>query len=343
MRVALVGRRAGARQRRDARRAAAANRRRRQSSARRPRPTGADQGARRAVRRDARPSPGICAFVDAGALDRAAAAGRVARRRSAGRRRAGWRAGEPQDFIGPFVLEKRHPLLLGRDARRRRVDRSAAARRRRRASAGRRRAIRRSSACLTRRPARTDPAILFNLDLDRTNLIRSPDWPILISNLVEMRRQSLPGPERWNYRVGEWVRVRLGRDPKGPLRVPLRRRRARRCRPAGRSSSSRRRRADCSQILEGDEVLFELGVNFLDESESDLRGPARRRTPAVRRRRRGLRAESGPASDPLFWMLLAIGGGGDPGELVPAARRPPAGEAGSHEPRSRCSFPSCCS
>jgi len=25
-----------------------------------------------------------------------------------------------------------------------------------------------------------------------------PDWPILISNLVEMRRRELPGPERWN-------------------------------------------------------------------------------------------------------------------------------------------------
>ena len=91
---------------------------------------------------------------------------------------------------------------------------------------------------------RADAAFLFNLDLDRTNLIRSPDWPILVSNFVEMRRQALPGPERWNYRVGEWVRVRLGRDPKGPLRF--------RCGgierdlPAGGWwNSSRRHRADC--------------------------------------------------------------------------------------------------
>ena len=31
-----------------------------------------------------------------------------------GRAPAAWlAAGEPKDFIGPFVLEKRHPLLLG--------------------------------------------------------------------------------------------------------------------------------------------------------------------------------------------------------------------------------------
>ena len=43
--------------------------------------------------------------------------------------------------------------------------------------------------------APSDPDILFNLDLEHTNLVRAPDWPILISNIVEMRRQNLPGPE----------------------------------------------------------------------------------------------------------------------------------------------------
>ena len=154
--------------------------------------------------------------------------------------------------------------------------------------------------------ARVDAAFLVNLDLDRTNLIRSPDWPILVSNLVEMRRQALPGPERWNYRIGEWVRVRLGRDPKGLLRF--------RCGgierdlPAGRlvefvAPSP----GGLLQLLEGDEVLFELGINFLDEREADLR----RQTTAeagTLTEATGFRGESGPSSDPLFWLLLGIGG-----------------------------------
>jgi hypothetical protein len=59
-------------------------------------------------------------------------------------------------------------------------------------------------------------------------------------------------------------------------------------------------------VFEGDAQLYEVGVNFLDAQESDLRAQstldAGARTAAA-----GLRAESGPASDPLFWVLLAAG------------------------------------
>ncbi len=143
---------------------------------------------------------GHLVFAEAGALDGPQPPG--AWRVGFGRAPAAWLAtGEPKDFIGPFVLEKRHPLLQGvtfggvvwpgamplvASAVRPLV------------SAG--------DQVLVGLPASVssgaEPAILFNLDLDRTNLIRSPDWPILISNLVEMRRQALAGPERWNYRVG---------------------------------------------------------------------------------------------------------------------------------------------
>jgi hypothetical protein len=61
------------------------------------------------------------------------------------------------------------------------------------------------------------------------------------------------------------------------------------------------------QILEGDRVLFELGVNFLDEEETRLAGLATADTGELASAP-GLRAESGAASDPLFWVLLAIGG-----------------------------------
>ena len=118
-----------------------------------------------------------------------------------------------------------------------------------------------------------------------------------------MRRQSLPGPERWNYRVGEWVRVRLGRDPKGPLR--FRCGGVERTLPAGRQLEFiAPSPGGLLQILEGrSSVLFELGVNFLDEAETNLRDQSTADAGELADVA-GLRAESGPASDPLFWLLL---------------------------------------
>jgi hypothetical protein len=260
---------------------------------------------------------GHLVFTGADALDRPRSPG--VWRVGFGRAPAAWLAkGEPQDFIGPFVLEKRHPLLFGvtlggvvwTDAMP-----LAAGVVRPLASAGDQALVGVAAAPGSAAPgsSATEPEILFNLDLDRTNLIRSPDWPILVSNLIEMRRESLPGPERWNYRVGEWVRVRLARDPKGPLRF--------RCGAVERTLPPGRQLEFIApspggllQIIEGPEriggnetVLFELGVNFLDESETNLRDRttvnAGRLTEVA-----ALRAESGPESDPLFWLLLAIGG-----------------------------------
>ena len=250
-------------------------------------------------------------FAEAGQLDRAKPPG--VWRVGFGRAPAAWLAkGEPHDFIGPFVLEKRHPLLLGITLGG--VVWSGAVPL---AAGAVRPVVTAGDQALVGMPdasagTGTEPAILFNLDLDRTNLIRSPDWPILISNLVEMRRQSLAGPERWNYRVGEWVRVRLAADSKRPLR--LRSGAVERPFPPGRELEFiAPSPGGLLQILEGSEtiggndtVLFELGVNFLDESESDLRD---RQTAAVGRFTdvAAVRAESGPESDPLFWLLLTIG------------------------------------
>jgi len=244
---------------------------------------------------------GHLAFVPASALDQPVASG--VWRVGFGRAPATLTApGEARDYVGPFVPEKRdslmegitlagvvwtgasplapgvHPLV----------------------SAGDQPLI----VLLGQRP---ESGILFNLDLDRTNLIRAPDWPILISNLVETRRQSLPGPDRWNYRIGEWVRVRLGRDPKGPLRF--------RCGgiernlPAGRSVEfAAPSPGGLLQLREGDAVLFELGVNFLDEDETNLRAKSTSEIGKFASASQGLRSENGPASDPLFWVLVVIGG-----------------------------------
>jgi Ca-activated chloride channel homolog len=254
---------------------------------------------------------GHLVFGEAGELDRPSPPG--VWRVGFGRAPSAWLAkGEPRDFVGPFVLEKRHPLLLG-------ITLGgvvwpgamplAAGAVHPLVSGG--------DQVLVGMPAlsgstRTEPAILVNLDLDRTNLIRSPDWPILISNLIEMRRQSLPGPERWNYRVGEWIRVRLARDPTGPVR--FRCGAVERVLPAGRelefiapSPGGLLQILDGPEGPGGDEVLFELGVNFLDESETNLRGLSTADVGGFGGVS-GLRAESGPESDPLFWLLLTIGG-----------------------------------
>jgi hypothetical protein len=243
-------------------------------------------------------------FTEAEVLDRPQRPG--VWRAGFGRAPAAWLAkGEARDFIGPFVLEKRHPLLLGTT-----FDGVVWPGALPLAPGAVHPVVSTGDQVLAgtsaSTAARSEPAMLFNLDLDRTNLIRAPDWPILISNLIEMRRQALPGPERWNYRVGEWVRVRLARQPEGPLRF--------RCGAVERALPASRQLEFIApspggllQILEGDEVLFELGVNFLDEAEADLR---HRTTADVGERAdaAGLRAESGPASDPLFWALLILGG-----------------------------------
>ena len=241
------------------------------------------------------------AFVEAEDLAQQPSAGTW--RAAFGQPPAAWRVpGDPADVIGPFVLEKRHPLLLGVTLGG--VVWPGAARL---SPAAVRPLVSAGDDVLIgiTASADTNPAVLFNLDLQRTNLIRAPDWPILISNLVEMRRQNLPGPERWNYRIGEWVRVHLGRDPRGPLRFwsggvdhPLAASRDLEFMapsPGGRL-----------EIFEGDELLFTLGVNFLEESETDLRKQQTGDTGSLADTP-GARIESGPGSDPLFWILLLTG------------------------------------
>ena len=250
-----------------------------------------------------RSATGHLAFVDAATLDQPSTTDiwRV----GFGRPPARWlAAGESKDFIGPFVLEKRHPLLLGVTLGG--VVWTGAMP----IAAGVARPVISTGDQLLAGIA-DGPAFagrtttLLNIDLDRTNLIRSPDWPILISNLVEMRRQQLPGPERWNYRTGEWVRVRLDRDPKAQLR--FRCGAVERTLPAGRliefiAPSP----GGLLQILDGHELLFEIGVNFLDETETALRDRSTGDSGEIGEVA-GRRAETSATSDPLFWVLLALG------------------------------------
>jgi hypothetical protein len=42
-----------------------------------------------------------------------------------------------------------------------------------------------------------------NIDLQRSNLHRTPDWPILLANLTELRRRLMPGPQQTNLLLGD--------------------------------------------------------------------------------------------------------------------------------------------
>ena len=46
-----------------------------------------------------------------------------------------------------------------------------------------------------------------NADPARGTLARTPDWPILVANLLAARRAALPGPDRANLRLGETARL----------------------------------------------------------------------------------------------------------------------------------------
>jgi len=208
-------------------------------------------------------------------------------------------SGEPADLIGPFVPEKRHPLLAGvtlggvvwAGAMPLKADAVHPV-----VSSG-------NLPLIGLIGPQIDDGILFNLDLQKTNLVRAPDWPILISNIVELRRQNLAGPERWNYRAGEWIRIRLGREPKGKLHF--------RCGNVERDLPSARLMEFTSpepcgllDVMEDNDVLFRLGVNFLDEVESNLSDRTGGERGKPNTLAAGLRAESGAESDPLFWILL---------------------------------------
>ncbi len=112
-----------------------------------------------------------------------------------------------KDVIGPYVLEKQNPLLDGvtlggvvwGGVQPVTLDVSPII------TAG-------NLPLLSRLNGTRTTAYLLNIDFGRTNLGDSPDWPILLSNLIELRRENLPGLRRWNYRLNEEIRFRLEDD-----------------------------------------------------------------------------------------------------------------------------------
>ena len=225
-----------------------------------------------------------------------------------------------QDIVGPYVLEKQNPLLDGLTlsgvvwggVQPLKLDVAPII------TAG-------QNPLLSRLNGTRTTAYLLNLDFARTNLGESPDWPILLSNLIELRRDNLPGLRRWNYRLNEEIRFRLIEDAPSTTTAAT----------SGDASAKNAERetelpessrplllvhhgqkrslarapivevppleeADVYTILDGDRLIGEFAVNFFDSEEStltDLR-PGRR-DPTEEAASSGFQIDQ-----PLTWLVL---------------------------------------
>jgi hypothetical protein len=165
----------------------------------------------------------------------------------------------------------------------------------------------------------------LNLDPARSSLQRTPDWPILLANMAELRRAALPGPERTSLAVGERLVYRPGGELAGvvasdePLRYvldgpldslldsPFNSMSP----PAASAARAQREIPALEQVLvDGLEepglyrLLFrgaavaEVAVSFMDAAESDLRDARPGKRPAE--------LESGRMDAELEWVELAL-------------------------------------
>lgn len=155
-------------------------------------------------------------------------------------------------------------------------------------------------------------AYLLNIDLALSHLPRTPNWPVLLSNLVELRRDALPGLRRWNYRVGEPLQFRWEDGPgqggagasnnrgeprlvDGQRSVPLV------IEADGMIVVERLDRPGVREIRAGNNLVDRLAVNFVDPTESTLTHLESRVIPPL--------VEPPPPTlrpdDPFTWLLIA--------------------------------------
>jgi hypothetical protein len=169
-------------------------------------------------------------------------------------------------YVGPFVLQRRHPLTAGLSlegvvwgAGRDNVMPGEPV-----VTAGNLVLISDTSD----RQGRHTIRLRWRPELSTLQL--TPDWPILIANLISWRRQALPGPERSNLRLGEIMDVTV---PAAVDRLQVRA-------PDGESFTApivdRRAVLDPDQAglweLRGGDQSFRLAVNAASLRESELRG-----------------------------------------------------------------------
>lgn len=208
-----------------------------------------------------------------------------------------------KDLIGPYLIEKRHPLVEGvlldgvvwGGVQPLKLSVTPLV------SAGAEFLLARLNGTLT-------TAFILNVDIARSNLLDSPDWPILLSNLIELRRNALPGLRRWNFRMNENIEFRLFEGTSTPEELAVRS-------VVLEHAGTRRELAPASvieipplttagpyRISVGDQPVGEFAVNFFDVEESNLLElRSGRRPPLVDN------ADDGYTVDnPLTWLMLVV-------------------------------------
>ncbi|MCA9025636.1 MAG: BatA domain-containing protein [Planctomycetaceae bacterium] len=213
---------------------------------------------------------------------------------------------QAKDLIGPYLIEKQHPLMDGivlggvvwggvqpTDLNLRPL-----------ISAGR-------IPLLGQLAGVTSTAYLMNIDLARSNIGESPDWPILMTNLFELCRDDLPGLRRWNYRQNEVIRFRTDStmdkaEDRRELQLLV---------PSGEQRELIRDRNDLVEITrldetgvyevrDGEQVVGEFAVNFFDDEESASLASL---APGERQARVTTGTSQLSIDDPYSWLMaLAI-------------------------------------
>lgn len=116
--------------------------------------------------------------------------------------------------------------------------------------------------------------IVLNLDLERSTIQKTSDWPVLIHNIIRARRAARPGSSIANIRVGDSLAVRIPRElqsvrliePDGDERAIAAR---------GVVTLSRLVEPGAHELRSDSGTLHAFAVNFQDAVVSDLSTKAR--------------------------------------------------------------------
>jgi hypothetical protein len=189
--------------------------------------------------------------------------------------------GDAHDWIGPFLIEKRHRAFEGvtlegvvwsaRDGEP--LVGSPLV------SAG-------NLPLLTEAAVGARTVWRLRLDPERATLARSPDWPILLANLAEVRRAALPGLARVNVALGESVVYRAGaelaaaREARTPYVLVAPDGERREIPPRAEFVLDGLAQVGVWELTLGAQTVGRLAVSFVDPRESDLRARSSGRRPA---------------------------------------------------------------
>ena len=173
-------------------------------------------------------------------------------------------------WIGPYLVERRHPLLDGvvLDEVLWTADPGFASSGVPLVSAG-------DVPLLVARDGPRAGQYVLNLAPRTSSLTQTPDWPILLTNLAVLAREQLPGPGRVQLTVGEELAFRAPADVAvrrtGPHAGPVSSEEIESSAPTGRVAFPAFRLPGRYTVTAEGGVEYELGVCLQAPSESDLR------------------------------------------------------------------------